>query len=109
MAVPRNFAVENHFVDRQGGNGSGNMREMLWKPVAREQTHIAAAFVRQEPNPIELALEEPVVAAEPILGQRRGHRLEPVWHLRGRRHRSMLPITEAVRVDRCRMEGSRRY
>src|SRR5688572_17173867 len=39
-------------------------------------------LVGEQPDAIELALEEPVASAEPLLCQRGGHWFEPVGHFR---------------------------
>src|SRR5438093_10472709 len=63
-AVPGYLTVENHLVDRKTGNGSGQRREILRKPVARVQLNVGAAFVREQSDAVELALEQPVVSDE---------------------------------------------
>src|SRR6185437_8367070 len=79
-AVPRHLAVENDIVDREVRDGSGHVRKMLWKPIARVQLHVAAALVGEQSNAVELALEDPVAPCEALLSERGRHRFEPVGH-----------------------------
>ena len=81
LAVPRHLAVEDHSFAGIAAIALVDRREVLRQPVARIQLHIAAALVGEQPDAVELALEQPVVAREALLRQRRGHRLEPVGHL----------------------------
>ena len=59
-AVPGHFAVEDHLVDGKLGNGAGHRRQILRKPVARVQRDVGAALVGEQPDAVELALEQPV-------------------------------------------------
>ena len=59
-AVPGHLAVENHVVDGKIGNGAGELRQILRKPVARVQPDVGAALVGEQPDAVELALEQPV-------------------------------------------------
>ncbi len=58
----------------------------LRQPVAREQTDVCALLEREQPDAVELALEDPLGAREALLRERRRHRLDPVG--KDRRHMS---------------------
>ena len=77
---PGGFAVEDDVVDRQVGDGldHGRMRAVERQPVPRQQANVGAVLERQQPNAVELALEDPLGPGEPVLRERRRHRFEPV-------------------------------
>ena len=66
------------------------LREYSWTSVP--------VLVREQPDAVELALEQPVGSAEAVLRQRGGHRLEPVGHFRGGCHQE---------PDDIKLSGSR--
>ncbi len=55
----------------------GEGRVVLRQPVAREQADIRPLLEREQADAVELALEDPFRAGEPLLRERRGHRLDP--------------------------------
>jgi hypothetical protein len=77
-AVPHHLAVENELARRQIADGIGDVGKGLRQLVARQQADLAAVFEREQPDPIELALENPLGSAESLLSQRRRHRLDPL-------------------------------
>jgi hypothetical protein len=91
LKIPRDLAVENHFVNRKVRDGFGQRGETLWQSVARIQLNLTAALVGKQTNAVELPLEEPIAAAESLLRQRGRHRLEPVGHSCG--HGKLLNTT----------------
>ncbi len=74
------LAVENDLADRKRFDSLGyfRIRRVLGKPVARQQAHVASFLEREETYTVELALENPLRSLEALLGERRGHRLDPV-------------------------------
>ena len=55
----------------------GDRRAVLRQPVAREQANVRALPEREQADAVELALEDPLRPGEPLLRQRRRHRLDP--------------------------------
>src|SRR5215510_13422684 len=64
---------------RQVRDGVRDRRVALLQLVAREQLDAASLLEREEADAIELALEEPVGAGEPLVGEGRRHRDDPFW------------------------------
>jgi hypothetical protein len=81
VEVPGHLAVEDDFIDRHPGNRRCQRRQILRQPIPRIELHVLAPLVGEQPDAVKLPLEQPLVAREPLLRQRRGHRLEPLWHL----------------------------
>jgi hypothetical protein len=50
----------------------------LFSPSSRIQADLGAALVCEQPDAVELPLEQPVVAGEAFLRQRGGDRFEPI-------------------------------
>ena len=73
--IPRGLAVEDYIADWQVGDSLGNGRVVLEQPVARIKLHVGAVFEREHPDSIELPLEDPLGAREPLLRKGRRH-----WH-----------------------------
>ncbi len=65
-ARPRHFAIEDHFGGADARDGVGDRWKMLRQSIARKQLDVAFPFVGKQSNAIELALEQPVVAAKPF-------------------------------------------
>ena len=77
---PGGFAIEDDVVNRQVGDGLDDrwMGAVERQPVPGEQADVGSILKRKQPDAVELALEEPLGPAEPVLGERRRHRFEPV-------------------------------
>ena len=59
-AVPGHLAVEDHLFHGKLCDGVGDRRQMLRKAIARKQPDVCAALVGEQPDAVELALEQPV-------------------------------------------------
>src|SRR5206468_10766939 len=55
----------------------GRIRAVLGQPIARQQPNVLRLFECDQADAIELALEDPFRAREPLLGEGGGHGLEP--------------------------------
>jgi hypothetical protein len=75
----RRFAVEDEVSRRKLGNRGHERRIgiVLRQAVSRKQPHVRALFEREQPDTVQLALEHPLGAREPLASQRGRHRLEP--------------------------------
>ena len=93
--VPRDLPVENRLAHRQLRDRGGNRRTALGKTVTGEQTDVERVLVGEHTNAIELALEDPLRAAEALLRQRRGHRDDPFG--KGCRHGAQSDNTNRTR------------
>ena len=86
---PRDLAVEDRVPHGQVPDRLGDGRVVLRPAIAREQTDLRSLLEREQPDAVELALEDPLRAREPLLRQRRRHGLEPFGECgRHREHRS---------------------
>ena len=61
------------------------IRAVLGQPIARQQPNVLRLFERDQADAIELALEDPFRAREPLLGEGGGHGLEPFGERVGHR------------------------
>lgn len=107
LTIPRHFTIEDCIVHREATDGRGDRRHVLRKPVAREELDVDAAFVRDQPDAIELALEEPVVARKTLLRERRRHGLEPVGHRLDGSHGLLSPGSSIMQMGRTGSVASR--
>ena len=62
VRVPGHLAVEDHVLRRQPRDGGCDGGKVLRQSVARVQPHLGAVLEREEPDPVELALEDPLGA-----------------------------------------------
>src|SRR5262249_16305082 len=76
-AAPIDLTVQNDLIHRQSADHFGDGGIILRQLIAGEKLHAAAFAECEQPDPVELALEDPLGAGEALLGQRCGHRDDP--------------------------------
>ena len=86
----------------------GDRRQILRQPIARVEPDVVALLEREQADAVELALEDPLRPGEPLLRQRRGHRLEPLGsrHTRGNLHDAAHAGTKRANSAGKPREGS---
>ena len=78
LPVPGDLTIENGVIDRELCDSFREPGNVLGQAVAREETHVVALFEGEQPDAVELPLEDPVGSGEALLGERRRHRFQPV-------------------------------
>src|SRR5262245_36966616 len=110
-AIPRNLTVEDQVVARDPGDGAGNSGNILGETIAREELHLRASLEGDQADAVKLAFEDPVGPGESILGQRRGHWLDPFGWRRSHTSEAISRAREAwprLASAGCRPHSTRR-
>ena len=69
LRSPAHLAVEDQLARRQRRHRAGNRRAVLRQPIPGIEANLASLLEGEQTDTVELALEDPVGAGEPILGQ----------------------------------------
>jgi hypothetical protein len=93
------LAIENQFAVRQVRDGAGDGRMVLFQLVAGKQLDAGSFLEREQPDPVELAFENPFRGGEPLVGQRRRHGDDPLRERCG--HEWIVFQVRAPREPRC--------